>query len=349
MKRFAAALLAVGLWAACVGAARAADPQLAGLQVALRAHGLYQGAIDGLAGPQTRSAVLTFQRRKGLAADGRAGPRTRAALGPLGRPRLGRRLIVRGTFGLDVAALQFLLSRRGFHDAVPDGIMGPRTERALRAFQRRAGLFVDGVAGPVTLAALRRSQAAVAVRRPASRSPTVVVRRGDTLTAIASRHGTTVAALARLNGLNAAGTLFAGAVLRVPARAAPSSVRTLVDRTARRYGVDPALALALAWMESGFQTDLTSPAGAWGVMQLIPATWDFVETVLLGRDVPRTAAGNVEAGVVLLRHLLRRFGGDERLALAAWYQGEHAVRKHGVYRESEWFASTVLALRRRGV
>ncbi|MEX1357077.1 MAG: peptidoglycan-binding domain-containing protein, partial [Gaiellaceae bacterium] len=100
MKRFAAALLAVGLWAACVGTAQAADPQVAGLQVALRAHGLYQGAIDGLAGPQTRSAVLTFQRRKGLAADGRAGPRTRAALGPLGRPRLGRRLIVRGTFGL---------------------------------------------------------------------------------------------------------------------------------------------------------------------------------------------------------------------------------------------------------
>jgi peptidoglycan hydrolase-like protein with peptidoglycan-binding domain len=349
MKRFAAALLAVGIWAACVGTARAADPQVAGLQVALRAHGLYRGAIDGLGGPQTRSAVLAFQRRKGLAADGRAGPRTRAALGPLGRPRLGRRPIVRGSIGLDVAAFQFLLARRGFYDAAPDGIMGPRTERGLRGFQRRAGLFVDGVAGPVTLAALRGSTATAAVPRAASRSLTIVVRRGDTLTTIASRQATTVAELARLNGLNAAGTLFAGAVLRVPAGAAPSSVRALVDRTARRYGVDPALALALAWMESGFQTDLTSPAGAWGVMQIIPATWDFVETVLLGRDVPRTAAGNVEAGVVLLRHLLRRFNGDERLALAAWYQGEHAVRKHGVYRESEWFSASVLALRRRGV
>ncbi|MEX2644865.1 MAG: peptidoglycan-binding protein [Gaiellaceae bacterium] len=300
MKRFAAALLAVGLWAACVGTAQAADPQVAGLQVALRAHGLYQGAIDGLAGPQTRSAVLTFQRRKGLAADGRAGPRTRAALGPLGRPRLGRRLIVRGTFGLDVAALQFLLVRRGAYEGALDGYMGRETERALRAFQRRAGLVADGVGGPATLAALRGGAAAP---RP-SRSTTGV---------------------------------------------APSSVRALVDRTARRYGVDPSLARALAWMESGYQTDLTSSAGAWGVMQLIPATWDFVETVLLGRDVPRTAAGNVEAGVVLLRHLLRRFGGDERLALAAWYQGEHAVRKHGVYRESEQFVASVLALRRRGV
>jgi peptidoglycan hydrolase-like protein with peptidoglycan-binding domain len=95
MKRVAAALVAMGLGVVWVGAAKAADPEVAGLQVALRAHGLYQGAIDGIAGPQTRRAVLVFQRRKGLAVDGRAGPRTRAALGPLGRPLLGRRRIAR--------------------------------------------------------------------------------------------------------------------------------------------------------------------------------------------------------------------------------------------------------------
>jgi peptidoglycan hydrolase-like protein with peptidoglycan-binding domain len=326
---------------------------VAGLQVALRAHGLYQGEIDGIAGPQTRRAVIGFQRRKGLVADGRAGPRTRAALGPLGRPLLGRRLMTRGAMGLDVAGLQFLLARRGLYGGPVDGVMGPRTERALRAFQRRAGLFADGVAGPATLSALTRSAATPAVRQPAAPRRTIVVGRGDTLTAIAARHGTTVGALARANRLNPAGILFAGAVLRVPAAvavaAAPSSVRALIDATARRYGVDPALALALAWMESGFQTNLTSSADAWGVMQIIPSTWDFVETVLLGRDVPRTAAGNIEVGVVLLRHLLRRFNGDERLALAAWYQGERAVRKHGVYKVSEWFSGTVLALRRRGV
>ena len=349
MRRIAAILVAAGLGAAFVGTARAADPQVAGLQVALRAHGLYAGAIDGLTGPQTRSAVVAFQRRKGLVADGKVGPRTRAALGPLGRPRLGRRLIVRGSVGLDVSSLQFLLARRGLYDGAPDGVMGPRTERAVRAFQRRAGLLADGAAGALTLAALSGSPATRTVRAPSSRTARVVVRPGDTLTAIAARHGTTVAALARENGLNPAGILFAGALLRVPAGAAPGSVRDLVDRTARRYGVDPALARALAWMESGYQTDLTSPAGAWGVMQIIPDAWDFVEEVLLGRRMPRTAAANVEVGVVLIRHLLRRFGGNERLALAAWYQGEHAVRTRGVYDESEWFARAVLALRRRGV
>ena len=351
MKRLAVALVVAGLGVAFVGVARAADPHVAGLQVALRAHGVYQGEIDGIAGPQTRRAVIVFQRRKGLVPDGRAGPRTRAALGPLGRPLLGRRLMARGAMGLDVAALQFLLARRGLYDGALDGALGPGTERALRAFQRRAGLFADGVAGPATLSALRRSAATPARRQPAAPRRTIVVGRGDTLTALAARHGTTVGALARANRLDPTGILFAGAVLSVPAAVAAtsSSVRALVDSTARRYGVDPALALALAWMESGFQTNLTSSANAWGVMQIIPPTWDFVEAVLLGRKVPRTTAGNVEVGVVLLRHLLRRFNGDERLALAAWYQGERAVRKHGVYKVSEWFAGTVLALRRRGV
>src|SRR5437867_10731312 len=74
-----------------VPAAKARNPQVAGLQVALRAYGLYGGAIDGIPGPQTIQATKAFQRRAGLAPDGRAGPRTRRALGPLGRPLFGRR------------------------------------------------------------------------------------------------------------------------------------------------------------------------------------------------------------------------------------------------------------------
>ena len=79
-------------------------------------------------------------------------------------------------------------------------------------------------------------------------------------------------------------------------------------------------------------------------MQIMPATWSFVETVLLGRTVPRTGEGGVEVGMTLLNHLLDRFGGDQRLALAAWYQGEKAVREHGVYAESKVFVANVLAL-----
>ena len=79
-------------------------------------------------------------------------------------------------------------------------------------------------------------------------------------------------------------------------------------------------------------------------MQIMPATWAFVETVLLGRTVPRTGEGGVEVGMTLLNHLLDRFDGDQRLALAAWYQGEKAVREHGVYAETKTFVANVLAL-----
>jgi soluble lytic murein transglycosylase-like protein len=104
------------------------------------------------------------------------------------------------------------------------------------------------------------------------------------------------------------------------------------------------LARALAWQESGFQIDITSPVGAWGPMQVMPETWAFVETVLLGRKVARTGDGGVEVGMALLAHLLRRFDGDQRLAIAAWYQGERAVRERGLFTDTEQFVANVLAL-----
>jgi peptidoglycan hydrolase-like protein with peptidoglycan-binding domain len=356
------AAVVAGSAALLVGPATASDPQVAGLQVALKTKGLYHGAVDGIKGPQTRRAVRAFQRRAGLAVDGVAGPRTRRALGRLGRPPLGKRLIVHGALGWDVSALQFLLRSRGFDPGPLDGELGGRTTSALLAFQRSVGLSPDGVVGPATLAALTGGSRAAP--RPTGGYTKIVVRRGENLSLIAHRHRTTVAKLARLNGLNPRRFLLEGAVLRVPAgrpvTAAPaatgpattlpaSSVRALIDRWAGRYGVDPTLARALAWMESGFQTNLTSGAQAWGVMQIIPSTWDYVEDVLADQQIARTPEGNVRVGILYLRHLLQRFHGDERLALAGWYQGERAVREHGVYKESKWFAKVVLALRRNGV
>jgi soluble lytic murein transglycosylase-like protein len=82
-------------------------------------------------------------------------------------------------------------------------------------------------------------------------------------------------------------------------------------------------------------------------MQVMPATWRFVEDVLMGRDVRRTARGNIRVGIVYFRHLLREFNGNRRLALAAYYQGPAAVRRHGLYRETRVYVRTILALRRR--
>jgi murein DD-endopeptidase MepM/ murein hydrolase activator NlpD len=156
------ALVAVLACALALPATAAAkrSANVAALQVALRAHGLYLGNIDGIAGPGTRSAVRRFQAARGLVADGVAGPRTRRALGRRGRPQLGRRVLGRsGQRGWDVAALQFRLAVRGFPSGPIDGGFGPRTRAAVASFQRYAGLAADGVAGPATLRALARPPA----------------------------------------------------------------------------------------------------------------------------------------------------------------------------------------------
>ena len=150
------AALAVVLAAAPPADALAGSGSVAALQLALRTRGLYHGDLDGIRGPGTVAAVRVLQRRRGLAVDGIAGRRTRRALGHLGRPVVGARVLRAGRTGFDVAALQFLLGRAGFPSGDIDGGLGAHTVRALRKFQARAGLPVDGVAGPATFRALRR-------------------------------------------------------------------------------------------------------------------------------------------------------------------------------------------------
>ncbi len=133
----------------------AASANVAALQVALKAKGLYTGSVDGVRGPLTRSGVVSFQRRRRLAVDGVAGPQTRSALGRRGRPTLGSRMIRSGQRGWDVAALQYLLARRGYPPGAIDGIFGPVTGLAVRNYQAALGLGADGLVGPVTLASLR--------------------------------------------------------------------------------------------------------------------------------------------------------------------------------------------------
>ena len=325
------------------------NAQVPGLQVALRAQGVYRGPIDGVAGPQTAAAVRAFQRLAKLPVDGVAGKRTRAALGPLGRPLFGRRALRRGAVGWDVSVLQFLLRQRGVAVGGIDGRFGAGTLRALRRFQRRAGLGVDGIAGPATMAALDSSGTRVPFASAAPTARHYTVRPGDTLTGIAARYGTTLSALARTNRLDPNRFLLVGARLRVPTGvvAGRGEVRSLLDRWSAHYGVDARLVRALAWQESGYQSHVVSRAGAHGVMQVTPATWDFVETVLLGRSVARTTEGNIRVGTAFLAHLLRRFRGDERLAVGAYYQGARSVRRHGLFRETRRYVANVLALKVR--
>jgi murein DD-endopeptidase MepM/ murein hydrolase activator NlpD len=154
-RALTALLVVVAALALPAAAEAMAKPTVAALQVTLRARGLYGGTIDGIKGPLTTAAVRRFQRRAGLAVDGIAGRRTRAALGRFARRRLGQRMLGRGRVGWDVAALQFMLAWHGFPSGAIDGWFGPRTDSALRRYQRWRRIFPDGIAGPVTLRTLR--------------------------------------------------------------------------------------------------------------------------------------------------------------------------------------------------
>ena len=140
----------------CFSAPAAAGPKVAAVQVALKRLGLYNATVDGVRGPVTKAAIVRFQRRRGLPVDGVVGPQTRRAFGKRGRPVFGTRTMKRGDRGWDVAAMQYILARRGYPPGAIDAVFGPMTDVALRNFQRAFGLSADGVAGPVTIAALRR-------------------------------------------------------------------------------------------------------------------------------------------------------------------------------------------------
>jgi peptidoglycan hydrolase-like protein with peptidoglycan-binding domain len=141
------------------------------LQVKLRRMDFFSGKADGRFGRRTKAAVVRYQRSRCLKADGIVGSGTARAIlrrkgsckgsgrGSPGKGRskvsraysandLGARTLERGNRGRDVRTLQRLLGMP------PDGSFGASTLRAMRRFQRRAGLEYDGRVGPLTRQAL---------------------------------------------------------------------------------------------------------------------------------------------------------------------------------------------------
>jgi peptidoglycan hydrolase-like protein with peptidoglycan-binding domain len=108
------------------------------------------GGVDGSFLGATYSAVVAFQRERGLTEDGEVGPETWAALVDATFTLGDRLLYLRYPYlhGADVAALQQALSALGFACGDLDGIFGAFTERAVREFQSNTGLDADGIVGP---------------------------------------------------------------------------------------------------------------------------------------------------------------------------------------------------------
>jgi len=122
----------------------------------------------------------------------------------------------------------------------------------------------------------------------------------------------------------------------------PQSERDLIVSQARREGVDPALALAVVLQESGGNPSAVSPAGAMGLMQLMPGTAQE-----LGVTRPLDPTQNLAGGLDYLRQKLTEFG-SVPLALAAYNAGSGAVSAWGgvpPYPETQAYVSNILRAR----
>lgn len=235
---------------------------------------------------------------------------------------------------------------------------GPRTLLRLLAAAVTAGLLTAGPVGTsLTVAPAHADSHDSRARRLVAHT----VRPGETVTALAVRYHAWTDELIARNHLDRSGHLRVGQHLVVPVVLAalprhrahrgsddPSraTVRRVVARTARHRGVDPQLALAVAWQESGWQMDRRSSAGALGAMQVLPGTAAWMSLYEGRRLHPHRLVDNALAGVRLLR-VLGEETATRRRQVAAYHQGLGVLRSDGIYAESRPYVRSVLAIERR--
>ena len=225
-----------------------------------------------------------------------------------------------------------------------------------------------------------RGTAAAAKKAASPATTAYTVRSGDTLGAIAARHGISLATLLKTNHLSARSVLQIGQKVKLPVKAKPhtssantfagrtypaaivnaatanrqalaarsvptrSATRAMIVATARRHGVDPRLALAIGWQESGWNQRQVSVANAIGVMQVVPSSGSWASDLAGRRLNLLSAQDNITAGVVILRSLTRSASNLDA-AIAGYYQGLYSVEQNGMYADTKAYVASVKAHR----
>lgn len=122
-------------------------------------------------------------------------------------------------------------------------------------------------------------------------------------------------------------------------------INNLIDAYSQKNGLDSDFVRAVVKQESGFNEHATSRCGAAGLMQLMPGTAKG-----LGVKNPYNAEQNVAGGTKMLAGLLKTYGGNKELALAAYNAGGGAVKKYGgipPYGETQRYVKNVLNIYNR--
>ncbi len=191
------------------------------------------------------------------------------------------------------------------------------------------------------------------------------VRPGDSLSVIAVRTGVPASAIIAANGITNPNLIRVGQQLRLPGGATspnpaagydrlPSKLRAnperlqlipSFERWSAHYGVPTDLLMAVAYRESGWQTDVVSPKGAVGVGQLMPATSEWIADHLIGVELdPRNPDDNIRMSARFL-HWLIGYLGSESEAIAGYYQGPGSVRAIGYYDDTKAYLANIAQIR----
>ncbi|MDO5698872.1 MAG: LysM peptidoglycan-binding domain-containing protein [Dermatophilus congolensis] len=204
--------------------------------------------------------------------------------------------------------------------------------------------------------------AAVSVATAATK--TYRVRSGDTMSHIAVRFDVSLSSLLRANGMTMSSKIRPGQKITIPGRSESTGRsaydaekaksheakaratgrhknRDIIVATARRYGVDPHLALAIGWQESRWNQNARSHKGAIGVMQCLPGTGQWMSQ-RIGRTLDlNDTRDNITCGVALIKTLSKSAKNDREL-IAAYYQGMASVRKIGMYDDTKRYVASVV-------
>ncbi|MBO3103600.1 LysM peptidoglycan-binding domain-containing protein [Cellulomonas fengjieae] len=228
-------------------------------------------------------------------------------------------------------------------------------------------------AAPAPAAAPQTAGSSSYTVRPGDTVSAIATRHGTTVTAVVAANGLGSRALIRIGqtltipaaaaaavapaapAAASVGNTFAGrtyadsvvaaananlATLRASATPSKADMQAKIAATARAMGVDPALAQAVAFQESGFNHAVVSPANAIGAMQVIPTSGQWASD-LVGRQLNLVNPDdNVTAGVAILRSLVGT-APDLPTAIAGYYQGASSVKKNGMFADTRRYVANV--------
>ncbi|RTE48741.1 LysM peptidoglycan-binding domain-containing protein [Actinobaculum sp. 352] len=240
-------------------------------------------------------------------------------------------------------------------------------------------LTISGTASTSTSSSTRSSTTQATTATSTGTATTHTVAHGETLSGIAKRYGTTTANLAALNSLANPNRIYVGQKLTISGTASTSTssstvpntflgytysaqtnaaanqnkstlngmsvpsraqMQQMVYDTAVQMGVDPRLALAHAYVESGFDARAVSPANAVGVMQVIPSSGQWASQ-MVGRQLDLLdPQDNVIAGVAIIRYLQTHASSLDE-GIAGYYQGLGGVQRNGMRPDTQQYVTKV--------